>query len=71
MFQQGFLFFWGIAAGCFVFCLMLMGVLVAIDTVRRLFERQRSMDGTIDIRQWQEQKIVAKSIRGHSPERRA
>ncbi|MEI9979971.1 MAG: hypothetical protein WDN23_13420 [Edaphobacter sp.] len=71
MFWQGFLFSLGFASGCFVFTVFFIGTAVAIEQLSELFKKPRKMNGTINIRQWQEQKIVAKNRRDHSPERRA
>ncbi len=63
MFWQGFIFSLGFTCGCVVFSVLLVGTVLAIEQLREFFQKPRKMDGTINIRQWQQRAQVRRNAR--------
>jgi hypothetical protein len=63
MFEQGFLFSLGFASGCFVFSFLFVGTVVSFERFRKLFQKPKKMNGTIDIRQWQRRAPATRDVR--------
>ncbi|MEI9978430.1 MAG: hypothetical protein WDN23_05415 [Edaphobacter sp.] len=65
MFLQGFLFALGFGAGCFVFTFTLVTALLMVEKIILLFQPPKEMDGTVDIRRWQERTTSRTSGHDH------
>ncbi|MEI9979939.1 MAG: hypothetical protein WDN23_13260 [Edaphobacter sp.] len=65
MFLQGFVFALGFGAGCLVFAFAVVTALLMVEKIILLFRPPKEVDGTIDIRRWQEQTTARKSARDH------
>jgi hypothetical protein len=69
VFLQGFLFALGFGAGCLVLFFTLATAILVSERFFLHFHQSKEMDGTVDIRRWQQRKLAGK--RGHDHPRSA